>query len=106
MNTGEQRSGGLGTDIIVYVCLLALSGLQFIQAYSSREGRGLMARLLIVAGVQALIAVLFFMRLRSERRSLVVFVATFVLFVLATMQYGWPDSFRQLVGVPFANAPR
>jgi len=26
--------------------------------------------------------------------------------VLATMQYGWPDSFRQLVGVPFANAPR
>jgi hypothetical protein len=101
MNTAEQRSGGLGTDIIVYVCLLAISGLQFIQAYSSGEGRGLMARLLIVAAVQAL----FFMRLRSERRSLVMFVAIFVLFVLATMQYGWPDSFRQLVGVPFANAP-
>jgi caa(3)-type oxidase subunit IV len=103
MNTGKQQSGELRKDIIVYFCLLAISVLQFAQAYSSGEGRGLMARLLIVAAVQALIAVLFFMHLRSERRSLILFVAIFVLFVLATMNYGWPDSFRLLGGVPFAK---
>ena len=103
MNTGEQQKGGLGTDIIVYLCLLSLSALQFIQAYSGGTGRGLAARLLIVAAVQALIAVLFFMHLRSERRSLVTFVSIFALFVLATMNYGWPDSFRLLGGAPFAK---
>jgi hypothetical protein len=96
MNTAEKHRGGLGTDIIVYFCLLAGAGLQIILAYNG-EGKGLFARLLIVAAVQALIAVLFFMHLRAERRSLVVFVAVFTLFVLATMNYGWPDSFRLLV---------
>jgi caa(3)-type oxidase subunit IV len=103
MNTGEQRRSGLGTDVIVYLCLLALSALQFIQAYSGGEGRGLVARLLMVAALQALIAILFFMHLRAERRSLVAFVTVFLLFVLATMNYGWPDSFRLLGGAPFAK---
>jgi caa(3)-type oxidase subunit IV len=104
MSTAEQQSGGLGTDIIVYLCLLALAALQIIQAYSaSGEGRGLVARLLVVAIIQALIAVLFFMHLKSARSSLVWFVAVFTLFVLAAMQYGWTDSFRIINGVPFAH---
>jgi len=106
MSTSEQHSPGLGRDIIVYLCLLALAALQIIQAYSaSGEGRGLAARLLVVATIQALIAVLFFMHLSSERSSLVWFVAIFTLFVLVAMQYGWTDSFRIKNGVPFAHLP-
>jgi len=102
MNSAE-KPGSLGADIVVYVCLLGISGLQIALAYNGSPGEGLFFRLLAVASVQALIAVLFFMHLKSERRSLVVFVAVFTLFVLATMQYGWTDSFRILGGVPWAK---
>ena len=30
-----QKSGGIGKDLIVYVCLLALAGLQFVIAYQN-----------------------------------------------------------------------
>ena len=102
MNTSE-RSAGMGKDIVIYLCLLAMAGLQIVLAYTGSPGEGLFTRLLIVACVQALVAVLFFMHLSSERRSLVAFVAVFTLFVLLTMQYGWTDSFRMMNGVPFAH---
>ena len=102
MNTAE-KSGGMGKDIVIYLCLLAMAGLQIVLAYTGTPGEGLFTRLLIVACVQAAVAVLFFMHLSSERRSLVVFVAVFTLFVLLTMQYGWTDSFRMMNGVPFAH---
>jgi heme/copper-type cytochrome/quinol oxidase subunit 4 len=102
MNTSE-KSGGMGKDIVIYLCLLAMAGLQIVLAYTGTPGEGLFTRLLIVACVQAAVAVLFFMHLNSERRSLVVFVAVFTLFVLLTMQYGWTDSFRMMNGVPFAH---
>lgn len=103
MSSGEQPRGGLGTDVVVYLCLLGIAGLQIVLAYSGNEGRGLAARLLIVAIIQAFIAVLFFMHLRAERRSLVMFIAVFTLFVLAALQYGWTDSFRIINGVPFTH---
>ena len=102
MNASE-KSSGMGKDIIIYLCLLAMAGLQIVLAYTGTPGGGLFTRLLIVACVQAAVAVLFFMHLSSERRSLVVFVAVFTLFVLLTMQYGWTDSFRMMNGVPFAH---
>jgi heme/copper-type cytochrome/quinol oxidase subunit 4 len=103
MNAAEKQSSGLGKDIVIYLCLLGMAGLQIVLAYTGSAGEGLFAHLLVVAGVQALIAVLFFMHLGAERRSLVVFVAVFTLFVLATMQYGWTDSFRMINGAPFAH---
>jgi heme/copper-type cytochrome/quinol oxidase subunit 4 len=96
MSSAEKQRGGLGTEIVVYLCLLAISGLQIILAYNG-DGKGLFVRLLVVASIQAVLAVLFFMHLRAERRSLIVFVAIFTLFVLAALNYGWPDSFRLLV---------
>jgi caa(3)-type oxidase subunit IV len=103
MSSTQQHNGTLATDVVVYLCLLGISGLQILLAYSGSPGKGLVARLLLVAALQAGIAVLFFMHLRSERRSLVVFVAIFTLFVLAAMQYGWSDSFRLVHGVPYAH---
>jgi hypothetical protein len=46
---------------------------------------------------------MFFMHLWSESRKFLLFVAVFVLFVLAAMNYIWPDSFRILVGAPYSN---
>jgi caa(3)-type oxidase subunit IV len=103
MDTNQRANQSFGKDIIIYVCLLGMAGLQIALAYSGSPGGGFFLRLLTVACVQALIAVLFFMHLRSERRSLVVFIAVFTVFILVSMQFGWTDSFRMINGVPFAH---
>jgi heme/copper-type cytochrome/quinol oxidase subunit 4 len=99
MNRTERQSGELRADLVVYVCLLAIAGLQAALAYSGAS----FVPMLVLAIVQTLLIVMFLMHLRTERHSLILFVAVFTLFVLATINYGWTDSFRLLHGVPFAK---
>jgi cytochrome c oxidase subunit IV len=101
--TTQEKSGGIGKDLVVYVCLLALAGLQFVIAYQNLDTPRMFSRMLTVALAEAGIAVLFFMHLSSEKRGFLVFVLVFTFFVLLTMQYGWTDSFRIANGVPFAH---
>jgi heme/copper-type cytochrome/quinol oxidase subunit 4 len=59
--------------------------------------------MLVVAIVEAVLAMLVFMHLLAEKRGFLWFVAVFTISVLRGMQYGWTDSFRMLLGVPFAK---
>jgi caa(3)-type oxidase subunit IV len=102
-NAEQQKSSGIGKDVGVYLCLLALAGLQFIIAYQNIDASQVLVRMLVVAIVEAGLAVFFFMHLWAEKRGFLWFVVVFSGFVLLTMQYGWTDSFRMLVGVPFAK---
>ncbi len=102
-NVESHKSGGIGKDIGVYVCLLALAGLQFIIAYQNMDASRMLSRMLIVACAEALLAVLFFMHLWAEKRGFLLFVAVFTIFVLLAMQYGWTDSFRMEMGAPFSS---
>jgi len=99
----QHKSGGTGKYVGVYVCLLALAGLQFVIAYQNIDASQMFSRMLAVAIVEAGLAVLFFMHLWTEKRGFLLFVAVFTIFVLLAMQYGWTDSFRMLGGVPFAK---
>ena len=100
----EQHNPGMGKDLIVYVCLLVLAGLQFVIAYRNIDASRMFWRMLTVACVEAGLAVLFFMHLWSEKRIFLWFVGIFTISVLLGMQYGWTDSFRMLVGAaPFSK---
>jgi cytochrome c oxidase subunit IV len=99
----QHKDGGIGRYVGVYVCLLALAGLQFVIAYQNIDASQMFTRMLVVAIVEAVVAVLVFMHLWAEKRGFLWFVAVFTIFVLLTMQYGWTDSFRMLLGVPFAK---
>jgi heme/copper-type cytochrome/quinol oxidase subunit 4 len=101
--TQAHKSDGIGKDIVVYVCLLALAGLQFVIAYQNLDPSQMLWRMLAVAIVEAGLAVMFFMHLGTEKRGFVVFVLVFTIFVLLTMQYGWTDSTRMVVGAPFSK---
>jgi cytochrome c oxidase subunit IV len=104
MTTAEQhKSDGNGKYVTIYCCLLALAGLQFVIAYQNIDPSQMFRRMLVVACVEAGLAVLFFMHLWAEKRGFLVFVVVFTVFVLLTMQYGWTDSFRLINGVPFAH---
>lgn len=104
MATAEtSKSGGIGKDLVVYACLLALAGFQFAIAYQNLDASQMLVRMLAVAIVEAGLAVLFFMHLWTEKRGFAVFVLVFTVFVLLTMQYGWTDSTRMVVGAPFSK---
>jgi caa(3)-type oxidase subunit IV len=94
MSTAEKASTSLKTDIIVYVCILALSGLQILLAYQHAEGSQLLIRMLAVAIVQAGLGVTYFMHLRDEKRSLRFALIPATVFVLLMMNMIWSDSFR------------
>jgi heme/copper-type cytochrome/quinol oxidase subunit 4 len=103
MTTAEDhKSGGMGKDLIVYVCLLALAGIQFVIAYQNIDGSQMFVRMLIVAAVEAALALLFFMHL-WDNRGLRWFVLIFTVAVMLGLQYGWTDSYRLVNGVPWAK---
>jgi heme/copper-type cytochrome/quinol oxidase subunit 4 len=90
----EQKHQGIKKYLIVYICILALAGLQFVIAYQDITASQMFRRMLSVAVVEAGVAVLFFMHLWSEKRGFLLFVVVFTIFVLLSMQFGWTDSFR------------
>jgi len=98
----DRKAGGIGKNLVVYLCILALAAIQFVIAYQNIDGMQMFVRMLIVAIVEAGMALLFFMHL-SENRGLLWFVAIFTVFVLLAMQYGWTDSFRIAGGAPWAK---
>ncbi len=103
MTTTERKRDGITKDLVVYVCLLALAGLQFVIAYQHIDASQMFLRMFVVAIVEAGLAVMFFMHLWTEKRGFVLFVLIFTIFVLLGMQFGWTDSFRMVTGAPFSK---
>jgi len=103
MTTAEEhKSNGVGKDVGVYICILVLAGIQFVIAYQDISASQMFVRMLIVAIVEAALALLFFMHL-WENRGLKWFVLIFTVAVILGMQYGWTDSFRISEGVQWAK---
>jgi heme/copper-type cytochrome/quinol oxidase subunit 4 len=97
-----HASGGIGKDVAIYICLLALAGVQFLIAYQDISTSQMFVRMLSVAIIEGGLALLFFMHL-SENRGLMWFVVIFTVAVILGMQYGWTDSFRLVDGVQWAK---
>jgi heme/copper-type cytochrome/quinol oxidase subunit 4 len=103
MTTAEaHKNSGIGKDLVVYLCILALAGIQFVIAYQDISASQMFVRMLIVAIVEAALALLFFMHL-WENRGLLWFFVIFTVFVVLALQYGWTVSFRLSNGVPWAT---
>ena len=102
MDAAEKPSG-VGKYLVVYLFMLAIPALEVVVAYQHIGGSQMLTGMLSLAIIEALLGVLFFMHLATEKPRFILFVAVFTLFVLATINYGWTDSFRLLVGAPFAK---
>jgi len=103
MSMAERANGSLKTEIIVYICILALSGLQIVLAYQHVEGAQLVFRMLVVALIQGGLGVMYFMHLLDERKSLRLALIPATIFVLLMMNMIWSDSFRLLHMRPFVK---
>ncbi|HLW86861.1 MAG TPA: cytochrome C oxidase subunit IV family protein [Terriglobales bacterium] len=101
MAEGQQKSNA-GKYVTVYVIILVIAALQFVIAYSNISSEQMFTRMLVLAIIEATLALLFFMHL-EDNRGLKWFVVIFTVGVLLGMQYGWTDSFRLLDGAPWAK---
>src|SRR5438132_10920174 len=103
MTAPAQPADSLKTDIVVYLCILALSGVQVLLAYQDAEGAQLRVRMLAVALIQAGLAVMFLMHLDAEQRNLKLALIPGSISVVRTMTMIWCDSIRLLHMSPFAQ---
>ena len=101
--TSAQHNDSIGRYLLIYVCILGLAAIQFFIAYSHIDTQSMLTRMLLVAVVEAALAVLFFMHLWAERRGFLLFVIIITVFVTLVMQFGWTDSNRMINGVPYAQ---
>ena len=95
-----QNSNSMGTTYIVYGAILAVAVIQIVLAMAMGPSLG---RMLILAFVQAYLAVMFFMHLRDEKPTLRLALIPGTLFVLVMMNMIWADSFRLAVMRSFAK---
>ena len=101
--SGTAEQGGIGKYVVIYIAMLVIAVIELLIASSHPTGGHLLVSMLLCAFLGALLGVLYFMGLGSENHSAIVAFAVFTLFVLATINYGWTDSFRILTGAPFAK---
>lgn len=95
-----QNSSSMGTTYIVYGVILAIAVIQVVVAMAMGPSLG---RMLILAVIQAYLAVMFFMHLRDEKATLRLALIPGTLFVLVMLNMIWADSFRLMVMRPFAK---
>jgi len=98
-----KYTDSVGKYYAIYVCLLILAAIQFYIGSLHLDTSAAFARMLMVAVVEAGIAIMFFMHLWAEKRSWFLFVVIFTVFVMGAMQYGWTDSNRMEVGAPYSQ---
>lgn len=94
MTTAQQH--GMTKYIAVYVVLVVLAALQFLIGYKA-NGMQLVVRMLTFGAVEVILVLLFMMNLTSEVRRFIKFFAYIMLFVIASMNWIWTDSFRLLI---------
>jgi cytochrome c oxidase subunit IV len=103
MNSSQDQGSSLTMYLLVYVAILFISALQILVAYEHIDVYRIFIRMLLLAIIQAGLAITFFMHMRSEKRTLALFLLPATVFVLTMMNMIWSDSFRLLNMRPFAH---
>jgi heme/copper-type cytochrome/quinol oxidase subunit 4 len=92
MNPAE-KSRGMSTTYAVYVFIMTMAVFQVLFAFEAGPSLPLM---LMLAVLQASLAVMYFMHLGQERPSLVLALIPYTIFIFFMMNMIWSDSVRLL----------
>ena len=96
----SPHSGSMSTTYMIYGAILVIAVVQIVVAMSLGPS---LPRMLILAAIQAYLAVMFFMHLRNEEPSLRLALIPGTIFVLVMMNMIWADSFRVIALRAFAK---
>jgi caa(3)-type oxidase subunit IV len=82
------------TYVAVWIALLAIVAVEIVLTYAHLSAGKQLAALLVLALIEAGIALLYFMHLRYERALLFWCVVGCLVFALVMLDQIWPDAFR------------
>lgn len=94
--TETNHEPGMKEYIAIWVGLLCIVGIETFLTSMNLSTHGLLAALLILAVIEAGIALLYFMHLRYEKPNLFWSLVPAVIFVLFMMNHIWPDAYRMV----------
>jgi heme/copper-type cytochrome/quinol oxidase subunit 4 len=80
--------------VMIWVGLICIAGIEVFLTYRDFSNRELLATLLILAFIEAGIALMYFMHLKYEKPGLFWSLIPAVIFVLLMMNQIWPDAYR------------
>jgi len=97
MTAGESaQSPGMKFFVAVWIGLMCIVGIEVLVTYRHPAPRVLLAWLLVLAFVEAGIALWYFMHLKYERAALAWTMLPVLAFVIFMMDQFWPDAFRMV----------
>jgi len=94
--TETNHEPGMKEYIAIWVGLLCIVGIETFLTSMNLSTHGLLASLLVLAFIEAGIALLYFMHLKYEKPNLFWSLLPAVIFVLFMMNHIWPDAYRML----------
>jgi cytochrome c oxidase subunit IV len=103
MATESKSPNVIAKYLPVYFVLLGIAGLEVFLAYRQFSPLTMLVIFLALSICGASLAVMYFMHLHDERRSLFLTLIPATIFVLLMMNMLWTDSFRLLHMKPFAH---
>ena len=92
----SYRDPGLKSDVVVWIVLLCIVGVEVFVTYRGFSPVMLLACLLILALIEAGIGLLYFMHLKYDRPVLLWSFVLSIGFVLLMMNQIWPDAYRMV----------
>jgi len=94
--TDPKQQPGMKEYIAIWVGLLCIVGIETFLTTLQLSTHRLLASLLLLAFIEAGIALLYFMHLKYEKPNLFWSLVPAVIFVLFMMNHIWPDAYRML----------
>lgn len=92
--TETNHEPGMKEYIAIWVGLLCIVGIETFLTSMNLSTHELLASLLVLAFIEAGIALLYFMHLKYEKPNLFWSLVPAVIFVLFMMNHIWPDAYR------------
>jgi len=103
MSPANKSPNVIAKYLPVYFALLCISIIQVLVSYQHFSMIGTLTIFLLLATASAGLAVMYFMHLAKERRSLFLTLIPAVIFVLLMMNMIWSDGYRLLNLRPFPH---
>ena len=90
----SPQNSGIKPYLGIWIGLICIVGIEVFLTYRNLSLRALIASLLVLAFIEAGIAILYFMHLKYEKPALFWSLIPATLFVLFMMNQLWPDAYR------------
>lgn len=100
-HAAEVHGASVGTNIVVWIGLVAITGLEVFLAYKALQPTVMLSILVVLSLIKAALIMSYFMHLKFERFTLVLWIVPAMIFCICMMFiFFFPEAFRLLTMRP------